>query len=204
MTGRRRPGRPAGTDPGASRRILLDAARHQFAEHGYEATTTRAIAEAAGMQAGNLRHHLGGKADVFAAVYDDGAARLGELLATLVHHDGATTPGGHLRLLGALVAEAPDLVQFMVLAPLERARHPELRVPLGDGAIGLESLVRGTLRDWADDGRLRPGVDADVLTDVLIAATFDTVLYGSSVDPTVDLPAAVDTLARLVDGDVWA
>lgn len=204
MTGQRSPGRPSGAEPGASRRALVDSARRLFAEHGYEATTTRAIAEAAGMQAGNLRHHLGGKADVFAAVYDDAAARLGELLATLVHDGGATTPGGHLRLLGALVAEAPDVVRFMALAPLERARHPELQVPLGDGAVGLEALVRGTLRDWADDGRLRPEVDPDVLTDVLIAATFGTVLYGSSVDPTVDLPAAVDTLARLVDGDVWA
>ncbi|MFZ4519780.1 MAG: TetR/AcrR family transcriptional regulator [Microthrixaceae bacterium] len=197
------PGRPAGARPGASRRVLLDAACAQFAEHGYAATTTRGIAEAAGMQAANLRHHLGSKAEVFAAVYDDGAARLAVLLGGLLGRADAVTPGDHLRLLGALVAEAPEVVRFMVRAPLERARHPELQVPLGEGAIGLEALVRGTVRDWAARGRLRHGVDPDVLTDVLIAATFGTVLYGSAVDPTVDLTAAVDVLARLVDGDVW-
>ena len=202
-TGRQGPGRPAGAEPGASRRALLDAALALFAEQGYDATTTRGIAEAAGMQAANLRHHLGSKADVFAAVYDDGAARLAGLLAELLGRTDVGGPGDHLRLLGALMDEAPELVRFMVRAPLERAHHPELRAPLGEGAIGLEALVRGTISDWAAAGRLRGGVDPDVLTDVLIAATFGTVLYGSAVDPTVDLSASVEVLARLVDGDVW-
>ncbi|MET9110813.1 TetR family transcriptional regulator [Streptomyces zhihengii] len=71
MTGEpRRRGRPARTSadegPGARERILL-AARAEFAERGYDRTTMRGIARAAGVDAALVHHYFGTKDDVFAA-----------------------------------------------------------------------------------------------------------------------------------------
>lgn len=74
MTGeRRRRGRPArgaaDEGPGAQERILR-AARAQFAERGYDKTTMRGIARAAGVDAALVHHYFGTKDDVFAAAIE--------------------------------------------------------------------------------------------------------------------------------------
>ena len=155
------------------------------------------------MQAANLRHHLGAKPEVFEAVYEDCIARVAVMLSTLVELGDPERPGEYLRRLAVLVTEAPDLVAFLAVAPVERRRHPELQRPVGAGPAGLEDLVRSTVARWSDEGRLALDVDPASLADVLIAITYGTLLYGSLVDPTVDLHTAVMTLSRLVDGDVW-
>jgi AcrR family transcriptional regulator len=51
--------------PGEARRLLLDAARELFARKDYRATTTREIAEAAGVTEYLLFRHFGSKAGLF-------------------------------------------------------------------------------------------------------------------------------------------
>lgn len=50
---------------------LVRAARELFAEHGYAATSTTAVAERAGMTRGALYHQFAGKEALFRAVYED-------------------------------------------------------------------------------------------------------------------------------------
>ena len=63
---RRRRGRPRKGESNARERILA-AATDEFGEHGYDASTTRAIATRAGVDPALLHHHFGTKADLFAA-----------------------------------------------------------------------------------------------------------------------------------------
>ena len=69
----RRRGRPSRTaedsGPGARERIL-EAARDQFAERGYDKTSMRGIAKAAGVDAALVHHYFGTKDDVFAAAIE--------------------------------------------------------------------------------------------------------------------------------------
>ncbi|GGY44603.1 TetR/AcrR family transcriptional regulator [Streptomyces omiyaensis] len=70
----RRRGRPArasadGTGPGARERILA-AARTRFAERGYDKTSVRGIAEAAGVDPALVHHYFGTKDEVFAAAIE--------------------------------------------------------------------------------------------------------------------------------------
>lgn len=51
--------------PGEARRLLLDAARDLFARRDYRSTTTREIAEAAGVSEYLLFRHFGSKAGLF-------------------------------------------------------------------------------------------------------------------------------------------
>ncbi|MFI9586472.1 TetR family transcriptional regulator [Streptomyces sp. NPDC052236] len=72
-TAPRRRGRPARTGaetgPGARERIL-DAARTEFAERGYDKTTVRGIAKAAGVDPALVHHYFGTKDEVFAAAIE--------------------------------------------------------------------------------------------------------------------------------------
>ncbi|MFF8610346.1 TetR family transcriptional regulator [Streptomyces sp. NPDC015346] len=69
----RRRGRPSrtaeGSGPGARERIL-EAARAQFAERGYDKTSVRGIAKAAGVDAALVHHYFGTKDEVFAAAIE--------------------------------------------------------------------------------------------------------------------------------------
>ncbi|MFD7446206.1 TetR family transcriptional regulator [Streptomyces sp. NPDC059909] len=94
----RRRGRPArkesDTGPGARERIL-QAARTEFAERGYDKTSVRGIAKAAGVDPALVHHYFGTKDEVFAAaievsfepalvipaVLGEGAEGIGERLA---------------------------------------------------------------------------------------------------------------------------
>jgi AcrR family transcriptional regulator len=49
---------------------VLDAARTAFAAHGYEKTSTRAIARAAGVDVALLHHYFGSKRQLFMAALD--------------------------------------------------------------------------------------------------------------------------------------
>lgn len=69
----RRRGRPSRTsadsEPGARERIL-EAARTQFAERGYDKTSVRGIAKAAGVDPALVHHYFGTKDEVFAAAIE--------------------------------------------------------------------------------------------------------------------------------------
>lgn len=61
------PGRPRATPgrPGADPRLeILDAAAALFAERGYAATSTRQIAERAGLRQASLYYHVSGKEEI--------------------------------------------------------------------------------------------------------------------------------------------
>jgi AcrR family transcriptional regulator len=63
--------RRTAADAAVTRSDILRAARKLFAAHGYAATTTGQIAEAAGVTAGALFHHFEGKLGLFRSVFED-------------------------------------------------------------------------------------------------------------------------------------
>lgn len=71
--------RPGTGDAVASvRDRILDVAQGLFAEHGYAAASTRAIAQAAGVNLAQLHYHFGAKRDLFKAAYLRGAVQVTE------------------------------------------------------------------------------------------------------------------------------
>ncbi|MYV55533.1 TetR family transcriptional regulator [Streptomyces sp. SID3212] len=72
-TAPRRRGRPArdrsATGPG-TREMILEAARTEFAESGYDKTSVRGIAKAAGVDPALVHHYFGTKDEVFGAAVE--------------------------------------------------------------------------------------------------------------------------------------
>ena len=52
-----------------TRQALLDAACKLFAEHGFEAVSTRMIADEAGVNLGGIHYHFGSKHDLYVAAF---------------------------------------------------------------------------------------------------------------------------------------
>lgn len=63
----RRRGRPPRTESADTRDRILTAAREEFSERGYEKTSVRGIAKAAGVDSALVHHYFGTKEQVFEA-----------------------------------------------------------------------------------------------------------------------------------------
>lgn len=134
-SGRKR-GRPSRDDAvGDTARRILDTARRQFGEHGYEATTNRMVADEAGVTPTALYHYHPSKLDLYTAVLHDCrqrvAARFVEAMA------GADT---FVDKLGALLAatndmriEDPMLPRFLASARVDMRRRADLVVGVRQG-----------------------------------------------------------------------
>ncbi|MFF2410550.1 TetR family transcriptional regulator [Streptomyces sp. NPDC058092] len=67
---RGRPSRKSGTTGPDARTRILEAARTEFAERGYDKTSIRGIAKAAGVDPALVHHYFGTKDEVFAAAIE--------------------------------------------------------------------------------------------------------------------------------------
>ncbi|MFF4084588.1 TetR family transcriptional regulator [Streptomyces sp. NPDC001777] len=68
--GPKRRGRPSRTTGPDARTRILDAARAEFAERGYDKTSIRGVARAAGVDSALVHHYFGTKDEVFAAAVE--------------------------------------------------------------------------------------------------------------------------------------
>ena len=66
----RRRGRPPRTESAGTRDRILTTAREEFSEHGYEKTSVRGIAKAAGVDPALVHHYFGTKEQVFEAAIE--------------------------------------------------------------------------------------------------------------------------------------
>ena len=63
-------GRPCSTDAGETRERLIHEARASFATIGYDATTNRTVAAAAGITTGAIYHYFPSKLDMYVASFE--------------------------------------------------------------------------------------------------------------------------------------
>lgn len=150
------PGRPRATPgrPGVEpRQEILDAAASLFAERGFAATSTRLIAEQAGMRQASLYYHFSGKdeilLDLLQASVQPTLERATELL-------GEEDPVAALRALAAAdvqtLLDAPHNIGTMYLTPEVSA---EVFAPFRAARAEL-TRVYGTLAQ-----RIDPAADID-------------------------------------------
>lgn len=97
------------------------AAKHLFAKHGYEGANVRMIAQEAGVAAGAISYHWGGKEGLWQAVCEHSAKQLGEILQTSV--DFRLAPQELVPQLSDALFEAflthQELLRIVVWATLE-------------------------------------------------------------------------------------
>ncbi|HWV21429.1 MAG TPA: helix-turn-helix domain-containing protein [Devosia sp.] len=127
-----------------TRRALIAAARRHFAENGYAATNTPAIAAAAGVTRGALYHHFADKQALFEAVVEEEHALLAMAINAAA---GAEDEPGPVRALieggEAYLAAMQDIGRRRILlidAPAVIGRD---RLEAINARFGLKTLIEG-------------------------------------------------------------
>lgn len=154
-SGRRRGEHPPGR--ALPRQAILDATVASLAEHGFGATSARAVAERAGIAPGGVFYHFGSMDELLAEVYD------------------ACNDARIARLTEALTAAAAD---GDVATALADAARDEFQRP---SSRALLELVVGSIDSPLLAERVRAGVDRS------IAFTKDAVMAVASGSPAASL-----------------
>lgn len=127
---------------------MLAAARHMFAARGYAATSTRDVAQAAGLTHTAIYNHFGSKAKLFTAVF----VQVQDRLIAELHRSVAASPDeppfprALFEAIEGLRADDPSNVEFLAAMYVEVRRDPELRHVFGSGE---EFTIVETLRSMA-------------------------------------------------------
>jgi AcrR family transcriptional regulator len=163
----------------ATRERLLAAARLQFGEQGYEATSIESVLEAAGVARGALYHHFQGKAELFDAV-------LAEVLIEIAGRTNAAAAGVRDPLEGlragshAWLDMALDrsIQRIALLDPTTAVGWARWREQDQQHSLG---GLRATLGRMAEEGRV-PAEQVELLAHVLLAALNEAALFVAFAD----------------------
>ena len=185
----RRPGRPRADAAGSTRDALLAAARHQFAELGYDRTTVRGLAAEAGVDPKMVAHHFGSKQRLFLAVVDppiDFAAVLPGILAA------DDPPRALAELIGALM-QSPDYRRLATGLIRASASEPEA-APVARAVLTERLLLPLTSSLGSDQPELRASLLAAQMAGLVVAR------FVLEIEPvaSLDAEALADVLTPVV------
>lgn len=178
---------------------VVDAASRLFAERGYQATTTRAIAEAAGVNEVTLFRAFGNKQGVLRAIGEQlAASQAGRVAGDL---DPADVRATLLRLAHREVANGLADGALVTRLAFEARSVPEVAEVFAGGP-------EGNLRGFADfvaraqrAGDLRADVPAMTIAEGFFALTSSFVItrtiLGGAVEDPADLTRTVEDLFQL-------
>jgi AcrR family transcriptional regulator len=196
------PSRP--TSPADTRQRLLDAAARVFAQHGLAGSTTRAIAEAAGVNEVTLFRHFGTKDRLLEAVVgqtfqDDSAA--GETASVKATDNLRADLLAHGRQYEKLLKQNLPLVRTLI-GEIQH-RHPEQERQVFVGIFGpVKAAILERIAAAQQTGALRRDVPAAVLADLFVGMMFTGVLRRAAghvkheYSANSYLEAAVDLVVR--------
>jgi len=149
------------------RRLILDVAREEIAEHGYNEASLNRIIARCGISKGAMYYYFADKADVFFAVLDDVADRVEAKVESSVPRP--TSVEGFWSSVeaafGAIVELALEDPELVALGRMLYAGGPQ--ASLDRLGTRLTSWVAAALGVGRELGAVR----SDVAEDVLVAAT---------------------------------
>ncbi|MFJ8022269.1 TetR family transcriptional regulator [Streptomyces sp. NPDC096311] len=197
----RRRGRPTRTETEAApatRDRILDAAREEFSERGYEKTSVRGIAKAAGVDSALVHHYFGTKEQVFEAAIE--VAFAPALAAPIAVEDGPLDMVGE-RLTRFLLGiwENPT-TRTPLLAIVRSAVNNETAAAVFRRLIAAQLLRRIAGRLDLPDAELRAELAAAQLVGVAILR------YVIKIEPlaSADVERIVERVAPVVQGHLTA
>lgn len=195
---------PRPSSPADTRQRLLAAAARVFAQHGLNGATTRAIAEAAGVNEVTLFRHFQSKDRLLAAVVGE---NFGPAAVPAAEAEPVATADlradllAHAHRYEKLLKHNLPLVRTMIGEIHHHARAQEKQVFRGI-FLPVKAALLARIELAQRDGDLSAHVRADVLADLLCGMIFTGVLRRSAPDITLEYPAstyleaAVDLVIR--------
>jgi AcrR family transcriptional regulator len=173
-----------------TRERLLAAAAQLFADHGFDAVSVDAVAEAAGRTSGAVYDHFGSKQGLLLALLD----RWEQALVTVMAAEFELAAGITDRLRAVvtnLITDASEETRRLLLLEreleLRAARDPEVATVLHRRAAEAHARMARGFAAWVADGIIHPAASPDALATVLRA-----LVVGLETQHRLD-PTALDT-----------
>ncbi len=144
-------------------RALMEAATAVFAEHGYDAATTRAVAERAGCSEGLIHRYFGSKRGLLLALLDEKAERFAEQMRAALP-DRASLDEELAQLFLWPLESMWEQRDFMRVCVSRASIDPEVGHVIGHhlNARRVE-VIAEKLRRHQAAGRVRSDVDIDAI-----------------------------------------
>ncbi|MBK9179141.1 MAG: TetR/AcrR family transcriptional regulator [Acidimicrobiales bacterium] len=179
----------------------MATARPIFATFGYDATTNKEVAAAAGITTGAIYHYFDAKADLFVAVFEEVQDTVfGAFEEAVAPHEGFLD-----RLIAMLDCAVrlntldASIAGFLVSVPAEVQRHPELATrvgPLNRAGPFFEWLVVGA----EARGELAEGVEPSTVVDMILALTAGLARFANEAGNPERHARATEAMKRLILG----
>lgn len=152
---------------------ILQAAAALIAERGYVATTTRAIATAAGVNEVTLFRRFGSKQGLVRALIATGSTRQDD--------PGPPAPADLTAVLRDMahreIADALDNGGLAVRLAFDARSVPEIREALGDALPARMRRFAGYLGSCQQTGHLRSDLSPELIAEAFFALTSSFVMY---------------------------
>ena len=183
-------------DPNTPRGQILEAARLAFSEGGFDSTTTRAIAERAGVNLAMVHYYFGSKETLYRRVL---AGEMVQVVRTIMGAMLASDRPAANRLLDMV-----DLVHLAFRA--DPIRLAIVRREIGQGAPhgtavvrelgtvgpqGLRHLVLGVIEEGQRDGDLAPA-DPRTILSLLMTGAFGMLFVSPMLSVIFEIPSLDD------------
>lgn len=144
------------------RQQLLQTAREQFSTHGYAATSTKRIAEAAGVTEGLVFHYFGSKEALLLEVASQQATFAGRVLALAQEASGKTARELFFAIADGFSAVSEKEAAFVAFMNAEAQVNPVLRAPIAAGTQVVMGALVERLQARVVAGELRADADLRV------------------------------------------
>jgi AcrR family transcriptional regulator len=167
-----------------TRRGIMDAAVQLFSRTGYEAAAVNDICEIAGVSKGAFYHHFPTKQQLFLAIVDDWLKAVDAQLFSQTGNEGNVPQSLNrmAKMLGfvfeAASGQLPMFMEFLVQASRDQAVWNATIAPYRR----YQGLFAEMLEKGQDEGSIRPEVNAQMTSWVLISLAVGILLQGV-IDP---------------------
>ena len=159
--------------PESARARIITAASRLFTEKGYAGTTTRAIAEAAGVNEVTIFRHFGTKENLAKAIMDQfGGLAIAEDLELRFSGDYAQD----LNLIGKMMMKVmTERSDSMRMAICEAGNFPEFQQVVAENPRQLRGMLARYLKRQMDNHVILPG-HAEVLAQAFLGMFFSYIV----------------------------
>ena len=189
------------------RQHLIEVALHLFATNGFRGTTTKAIAQAAGVSEGIIFRHFPTKEDLYTAILNHKARQQGmdQILATLRRAIDAEDDEGLVLQMALKTFDSyrrdADFQRLMLRAALEG--HDLARVSQRTLGLPLFDLLRDYVIKRQADGAFRSGDPALLVFGMVALPVYFAIvsrLFGLDVAKQSDREVAAEFARLVLDG----
>ena len=173
---------------------ILKAAQRLFARRGYGGTTTRDLAQAAGVAEGTLFRHFDSKKAILVRVATDGWV---ELLTDLLTELSAMASYKAIgQVMRRRMSNLPQNADLMRVCFMEAQFHPELREQVqGEVIKKMIDVTEAFFQTAVDRGIYRP-MDPRVVARIFLGMFAIAGFSQSMLEETADSPRAIQELAE--------